>query len=84
MTALSRSVPLQSTILILIHAGGVLQIRTLHAGTWRRVCLYSTGGAVRTLVWHPSEVATIFSGSANGALYKITVVIGGVSSCTSL
>lgn len=48
-------------------------------GAWRRVGLYSTGGAVRTLVWHPSESGTVFSGSANGALHRITVVIGGVS-----
>lgn len=46
---------------------------------WRRVGLYTSGTAIRAMVWHPLEPATVFFGSANGNIHKITVVADGVS-----
>ncbi|KAH9481663.1 hypothetical protein JR316_0006190 [Psilocybe cubensis] len=52
---------------------GALEIKALVGNNWTRASVYLTGAAVRTIVWHPTEHATLFSGSANGNIYKIAV-----------
>jgi len=44
---------------------------------WIRTGIYIIGGKVRTGVWHPQEMATIFVGSSKGNICKIMVSAGG-------
>ncbi|KAH9480139.1 hypothetical protein JR316_0006736 [Psilocybe cubensis] len=40
---------------------------------WESIRLYNTGGAVRAIVWHPMHPNILFSGSANGNIYRIEI-----------
>ncbi|KDR77506.1 hypothetical protein GALMADRAFT_47847, partial [Galerina marginata CBS 339.88] len=55
---------------------GRLEIRLLDDGrTWNTIGVYLTGAAIRAVTWHPVMSRTVFVGSANGFIHRITVVI---------
>ncbi|KAH9475618.1 hypothetical protein JR316_0012735 [Psilocybe cubensis] len=56
---------------------GLLEIYMLHDSVWRRFGIYKSGTSIRALAWHPSEDLTIFCGSANGSLHRITMQLDG-------
>uniref|UniRef100_A0A8H7XQG1 Uncharacterized protein n=1 Tax=Psilocybe cubensis TaxID=181762 RepID=A0A8H7XQG1_PSICU len=56
---------------------GLLEIYMLHDSVWRRFGIYESGTSIRALAWHPSEDLTIFCGSANGSLHRITMQLDG-------
>uniref|UniRef100_A0A8H7Y961 Uncharacterized protein n=1 Tax=Psilocybe cubensis TaxID=181762 RepID=A0A8H7Y961_PSICU len=47
--------------------------------SWGRICMYESGAPIRALVWHPVQPATIFCGSANGCLHRITIIPNGIN-----
>ncbi|KDR66685.1 hypothetical protein GALMADRAFT_24201, partial [Galerina marginata CBS 339.88] len=55
---------------------GRLEVLRLEQGeTWTTIGRYLTGAAIRALVWHPTMPGTVFAGSANGYIHRITVVV---------